>query len=31
MGSDAATVQILVADHASLALLAWRNLHPDSA
>ena len=31
MASDAASVQILAADHTSLRLLAWRNLHPDSA
>jgi PAS domain S-box-containing protein len=31
MGSDAASVQMLAADHASLTLLAWRNFHPDSA
>src|SRR4030095_12771490 len=31
MASDAATVQMLAADHTSLRLIAWRNLHPDSA
>jgi hypothetical protein len=31
MVSDAASVQMLAADHASLSLLAWRNFHPDSA
>jgi len=31
MASDAASVQMLAADHASLTLLAWRNFHPDSA
>ena len=31
MASDAASVQILAADHTSLTLLAWRNFHPDSA
>ena len=31
MASDAASVQILAADHTSLRLLAWRNFHPDSA
>jgi PAS domain S-box-containing protein len=30
MASDCASVQML-ADHASLRLLAWRNFHPDSA
>ena len=31
MASDAASVQMLAADHTSLRLLAWRNFHPDSA
>ena len=31
MASDAASVQMLTADQTSLRLLAWRNLHPDSA
>src|SRR5688572_13863192 len=31
MVSDAASVQMLAADHASLRLLAWKNFHPDSA
>ena len=31
MASDAASVQMLAADHASLTLLGWRNFHPDSA
>jgi PAS domain S-box-containing protein len=31
MGSDAASVQMLAADQASLTLLGWRNFHPDSA
>jgi len=31
MASDAASVQILAADHMSLTLLSWTNLHPDSA
>jgi len=31
MASDAASVQMLAADHTSLRLIAWRNLHPDSA
>ena len=31
MASDAACVQMLAADHASLRLLAWSNFHPDSA
>ena len=31
MASDAASVQVLAADQTSLRLLAWRNLHPDSA
>ena len=31
MASDAASVQMLTADHASLTLIAWRNFHPDSA
>jgi PAS domain S-box-containing protein len=31
MASDAASVQMLAAGHASLTLLAWKNLHPDSA
>ena len=31
MASDAASVQMLGADHASLKLLAWTNFHPDSA
>ena len=29
--SDAASVQMLAADHTSLKLLAWTNFHPDSA
>jgi PAS domain S-box-containing protein len=29
MGSDAACLQMLEADHASLRLLAWTNFHPD--
>jgi PAS domain S-box-containing protein len=31
VGSDAASVQILAADQASLTLLGWRNFHPESA
>ena len=31
MASDAASVQMLAADHTSLTLLAWSNFHPDSA
>jgi len=31
MASDAASVQMLAADHTSLRLIAWRNFHPDSA
>jgi PAS domain S-box-containing protein len=31
MASDAASVQMIAADHTSLRLLAWRNFHPDSA
>ena len=31
MASDAASVQMLAADHTSLRLLACRNFHPDSA
>lgn len=31
MASDAASVQMLSADHTSLRLLAWRNFHTDSA
>jgi len=31
MASDAASVQVLAADHLSLRLLAWTNFHPDSA
>jgi PAS domain S-box-containing protein len=31
MASDAASVQMLAADHPSLRLLAWKNFHPDSA
>jgi PAS domain S-box-containing protein len=31
MGSDAASVQMLAADQASLTLLGWRNFHPESA
>jgi PAS domain S-box-containing protein len=31
MASDAASVQMLTADHASLRLLAWKNFHADSA
>ena len=31
MASDAASVQMLAADHTSLRLIAWRNVHPDSA
>ncbi len=31
MGSDAVSVQMLAADHASLTLLGWKNFHPDSA
>jgi len=31
MASDAASVQMLAADQTSLRLLAWTNLHPDSA
>ena len=31
MASDAASVQMLAADHTSLKLLAWTNFHPDSA
>jgi PAS domain S-box-containing protein len=30
MASDAASVQMLAADHTSLRLIAWRNFHPDS-
>jgi PAS domain S-box-containing protein len=31
MASDAASIQMLAADRTTLILLAWRNLHPDSA
>ena len=31
MASDAASVQMLAPDRTSLTLLAWKNLHPDSA
>jgi PAS domain S-box-containing protein len=31
MASDSASVQVLAGDHACLRLLAWKNLHPDSA
>jgi PAS domain S-box-containing protein len=31
MASDAASVQMLAADHTSLRLIAWRNFHPASA
>ena len=31
MASDAASVQMLEADHTSLRLLAWKNFHPGSA
>jgi PAS domain S-box-containing protein len=31
MASDAASIQILASDEATLTLVGWRNLHPDSA
>ena len=31
MASEAASIQMLTADHTSLRLLAWKNVHPDSA